>query len=108
MERKESILAMVVGLDLDLVPLSKKKCEKLAKGQLQYCFECSDFPCEVLSTLDSRYREKYGFSLVENLRYIQEYGVEEFLKLEKERWKCPVCGGIICVHDKKCYHCKQI
>ena len=84
----------------------KKKCEKLAKGKLRYCFECSDFPCEVLSILDTRYREKYGFSLVENLRYIQEYGVKEFLKLEKQRWKCPVCGKMICVHDKKCYSCK--
>lgn len=86
----------------------KKKCKKLVKGHLQYCFECSDFPCETLSTLDNRYRENYGFSLVENLRYIQEYGIEEFLKLEKQRWKCPVCGEMICVHNKKCYNCKQI
>jgi hypothetical protein len=63
----------------------KKKCEKLAKGQLQYCFECSDFPYETLSAFNKRYREKYGFSLEENLIYIQEYGIEEFLKLEKER-----------------------
>ncbi len=84
----------------------KKKCEKLVKREIQYCFECGDFPCETLSTLDNRYRENYGFSLVENLRYIQEYGIKEFLKLEKQRWKCPVCGEMICVHDKKCYHCK--
>jgi hypothetical protein len=26
----------------------------------KYCFNCSNFPCEKLSHLDKRYREKYG------------------------------------------------
>ena len=84
----------------------KKKCNLLANKQIRYCFECTDFPCETLKTLDERYIEKYGFSLVENLRYLQKKGVKEFLKREQERWKCPDCGEVICVHDKKCYHCR--
>jgi transposase len=58
-----------------------------------------------LKTLDKRYAEKYGLSLVENLKYIQRNGVEEVLKNEKKRWKCPTCSGVICVHNKKCYIC---
>jgi hypothetical protein len=76
----------------------KKKCKKLASKQIEYCFECNNFPCETLITLDKRYTKKYGMSLVENLKYIHEY-----LKYEQERWKCPTCGGVVCVHDKKCY-----
>ncbi len=34
-------------------------------------------------------------------------GVKQFLKNEKERWKCPNCGEMICVHNKICYNCKQ-
>ena len=83
----------------------KKKCKKLASKQIQYCFECNDFPCTTLKTLDKRYTEKYGLSLVGNLKYIQKNGIDEFLKYEQERWKCPTCGGIVCVHDKKCYTC---
>ena len=85
----------------------KKRCDKLAKKQIQYCFECSDFPCATLRTLDERYLEKYGFSLVENLKYILKNGIKEFLKYEQERWKCLACGGIICVHNKRCYSCNK-
>ena len=83
----------------------KKKCKKLAIRQIQYCFECNDFPCKNLETLEKRYTEKYGLSLIGNLRFIQKNGIDEFLKYEKERWKCPTCGGVVCVHNKKCYTC---
>jgi len=83
----------------------KKKCNKLRNNKLQYCFECTDFPCVTLKTLDKRYTEKYGLSVVENLEYIQKNGIKEFLKYEQERWQCPICGGLICVHNKKCYTC---
>jgi len=83
----------------------KKKCSKLANNQIQYCFECSDFPCDALKTLDKRYREKYGLGVVENLKYIQRNGMDEFLKSEQQKWTCPTCGGVICVHTKRCYTC---
>jgi uncharacterized OB-fold protein len=44
-------------------------------------------------------------SMIENLEYIQKNGIDNFLKKERERWKCSKCGGIICVHNKKCYTC---
>jgi hypothetical protein len=83
----------------------KKKCYKLATKQIEYCFECTDFPCANLRTLDKGYRNKYGMSMIENLSYIQANGIEQFLKNEQKRWKCPSCGGIICVHNKTCYAC---
>ena len=86
----------------------KKHCDRVATGQLQYCFECVRFPCERLKVLDSRYRSKYEMSMIENLSNIQNKGIELFLKDERERWKCPNCGGIICVHNKKCYTCDKI
>jgi hypothetical protein len=81
----------------------KKQCDTLATKQIEYCFECTDFPCENLTTLDTRTRAKYGMSMIENLRNIQTQGIEQFLKNEQERWKCSTCGGIICVHNKTCY-----
>jgi ribosomal protein S27AE len=85
----------------------KEECDKLATKQIEYCFECTDFPCANLKTLDNRYREKYGMSMTENLSYIKAKGIKQFLKNEQERWKCPNCGGVICVHNKKCYTCNQ-
>ena len=89
----------------NLCAFVKKKCAKLANKQFDYCFECDVFPCEVLKRLDSRYMEKYGMSLVENLKDIQRMGIDEYLVCEEERWRCHSCGEVICVHDKKCYNC---
>jgi len=84
----------------------KKDCENLTKKKVSYCFECVDFPCEKLVKLDKRYREKYDMSMIENLKYIEKNGIDKFVKKEKERWKCPNCGDLICVHDKRCYNCE--
>ncbi len=83
----------------------KQQCSKLASKQIEYCFECTTFPCEHLKTLDKHYRNNYDMSMVENLNYIKSNGINQFLKREQERWKCPNCGGIVCVHNKKCYSC---
>ncbi len=86
----------------------KKRCEKLSTNQIEYCFECTDFPCQRLKTLDKRYRNKYGMGMIENLTNIKANGIKWFLREERERWKCASCGGIVCVHNRKCYTCNQI
>ena len=88
-----------------LCTFTKKQCRKLATNQIEYCFECTSFPCENLRTLDKR-DSKFGMSMIENLNYIRENGIEQFLKHEQERWKCPNCGSVICAHNKICYTCR--
>ena len=83
----------------------KKHCDNLATKQIEYCFECTGFPCEKPKTLDKRYRDKYVMSMIENLRFIQTNGILQFLKNELERWECPTCQGIICVRNKIYYTC---
>ena len=84
----------------------KKQCEKLSKKEVEYCFECEDFPCENLEKLDKSYQEKYDMSMIKNLEFIKENGINLFLKQQEEKYKCPNCGGVICVHNKKCYNCE--
>ena len=84
----------------------KKQCEKLSKKEVEYCFECEDFPCENLEKLDKRYQEKYDMSMIKNLEFIKENGINLFLKQQEEKYKCLNCGGVICVHNKKCYNCE--
>jgi predicted RNA-binding Zn-ribbon protein involved in translation (DUF1610 family) len=62
-------------------------------------------PCEKLEHLDKRYRERYGMSMVENLKLIKAMGMAEFLKSQAEKYNCPSCGDVACVHDAKCYSC---
>jgi hypothetical protein len=83
----------------------KKACEKLGNGLVNYCYECPDFPCRRLKALDKRYRTHYHMSMIENLIYLKECGMEKFLEKETEKWRCPACGGVICCHNGICYSC---
>ncbi|PVX24024.1 MAG: hypothetical protein CW716_10925 [Candidatus Bathyarchaeum sp.] len=84
----------------------KQKCKRVkAKEHVDYCFECSDFPCEALTKLDQTYRKKYDMSLIENLNNMKAVGMDKYLESEEQKWKCSVCGGVVCVHTKKCYAC---
>lgn len=66
-----------------------------------FCFECNKFPCDSIERLDARYREKYGMSEIENLLYIRDNGIDEFLKSQGKKY---IKGDkIYCVHDKKYY-----
>ncbi len=83
----------------------KKYCEKLLKNEIQYCFECNNFPCAHLEKLDEKYRKRYDMSMIDNLKYIRDNGIDTFLKYQEKRYTCPECGGIICVHTNICYTC---
>lgn len=83
----------------------KRDCPRKVGKQLDSCMECPDMPCERLAKLDENYRIRYGAGFVENLKMIKEKGMEEFLKSQAERYKCPKCGDILSIHDGKCYAC---
>lgn len=84
----------------------KNHCKNLAnREKIEYCFECTDFPCDELKKIDKYYSGKYGVSIIESFQHIKYRGMNDFLKIEEEKWKCPTCGGLICVHTKRCYTC---
>jgi hypothetical protein len=83
----------------------KKRCDLLNNSRVTYCYECIDFPCERLKRLDKRCRTYFGMSMIENLEYIKNNGISQFLVKEQEKWKCPECGGLICCHNGICFDC---
>ena len=86
----------------------KRGCPKLSRKEVRFCYECKDLPCERVDRVDRRYRARYGVSLVGNLREIEEHGVGAFLKSQEAKFKCPVCGDVLSVHNGKCYVCGQM
>jgi len=82
-----------------------RNCEMMTAGRSRYCFECSNYPCAVLKHLDKRYRTRYGMSMIDNLEYIKQSGIRNFIRREKQRWACPECGDIISVHKENCISC---
>lgn len=84
-----------------------KNCEKLVNSKVKYCFACDGFPCDRLKNLDKRYRFKYSMSMIDNLETIKKFGIMQFIRNEKEKWKCPECGKILCVHKSQCLYCQH-
>jgi hypothetical protein len=82
-----------------------KTCENLQKVDVEFCFKCEKFPCTDLKHLDDRYRKRYDMSNIENLTYLRDKGMKEFLSAQKKKYNCPECGGTISVHNRKCYEC---
>jgi len=81
------------------------RCELLGKGAVRFCYECEEFPCRMLRALDKRYSSKYHMSMIKNLEFIRDSGMEMFLEKEEAKWRCPQCGGIICCHNGLCLDC---
>jgi len=74
---------------------------------MEYCFNCGSFPCATLNHLDKRYRTKYGMSVIDNLESIRKFGIRHFIRSEKEKWICPRCGEVVCVHKSQCVFCQH-
>jgi hypothetical protein len=91
----------------------ERKCNKnctidsCVRREGKFCFTCDSFPCKRLLQLDSRYRKKYGMSMIKNLELIQSEGIRNFIRTEKNRWTCSVCGRTICVHRGCCFSCGE-
>jgi hypothetical protein len=83
----------------------KRDCAKLRKKLIRFCYECADMPCNNLAKIDKHYRARYGMSMIENQRMIENKGMTTFLKREAETYRCQECGDIASVHDGKCYFC---
>ena len=85
--------------------LYKLHCRRLMIGDVDYCYECPEYPCNNLKEVDKTYSGSYKIGFIENLNYLKEHGIEALLAKEAEKWKCPECGGTISCHDGICYSC---
>ncbi len=83
----------------------KKRCSLLMDGKVEYCYQCPDCPCDNLKHVDKRYQTLYRMSLIDNLEYIKQNGIEALLTRENEKWRCPECGEAICCHNGICFSC---
>lgn len=85
-----------------------KRCTKLLNKEVQFCFECDEFPCEALQRLDGNYRKRFEMSMIENLKEIKNSGMDIFLQNQEKKYQCPGCEALISIHSKKCYACDEI
>lgn len=78
-----------------------------AGKNITYCYECADFPCKQIKSLEKSYNSRYHASLLENSNDVKEHGMEVLLEKHRRKYKCPSCGGIISLHDAECSECQH-
>jgi hypothetical protein len=93
------------GKTKSVLACSIRTCETVRESESKSCAECAKLPCPRLKRLDARYRQNYRMSMLDNLRLIRETGLHSFVESERERWACPDCGGVQCVHTGECIYC---
>lgn len=80
-------------------------CEYLPVTEPAFCYECEKYPCRRLKQLDQRYKKNYGMSMLDNLDYIKNGDLNQFLTVEHKRWSCKGCGARLSVHRDQCLNC---
>lgn len=81
-----------------------KDCVKTKN--IMYCFECTEYPCIRVKNLEKSYNKRYQTSLMKNSELVKEKGLDEFMRLQKLKYTCKHCGGIISLHDGECSECQ--
>lgn len=74
--------------------------------ELTYCYECSSYPCVLIKRLEKSYNKRYNTSLMNNSQMVKEAGLKAFMAQQKVAYTCPVCNGIISIHDFECSECQ--
>ena len=95
-----------------------RKCEYLfqkctginhnSKGNALFCFECPEYPCKQINRMNNRYRKNYNMSVKDNLRFINDKGITKFITEQYKKYRCSKCGGLISIHNRKCFKCDTI
>ena len=80
--------------------------------KLSYCAECDQFPCSIINKKlifshpdDLRYR--YRHELINIAKQFRKLNIDDYLHYQKERWKCPLCGGIVYFYHYICGQCGE-
>jgi hypothetical protein len=73
-----------------------------------FCFECDQYPCTQINRMDERYRNNYKMSVKENLETINKEGIGKFIEEQYTRYRCSKCGGLISIHNGKCFNCDSV
>jgi hypothetical protein len=71
------------------------------------CSDCQELPCYRITNLINMGAYLHRKEYLPNLKKIREMGVQEWVKKEEERWRCPQCGLPISWYDAKCAGCGE-
>ena len=71
------------------------------------CSDCQELPCYRITNLINFGNYPHRQEYLPNLALIQEMGVQEWVRYEEERWRCPQCGLPMSWYDTECARCGE-
>ncbi len=71
------------------------------------CSDCEELPCYRITNLINMGHYLHRKEYLPNLEKIREMGVNEWVKYEEERWRCPKCGMPMSWYDAECAGCGE-
>jgi hypothetical protein len=71
------------------------------------CSDCEELPCYRITNLINMGSYLHRKEYLPNLKKIREMGVQEWVKYEEERWRCPQCGLPMSWYDAECAGCGE-
>ena len=83
-----------------------RKCAENEQNDSR-CSDCEELPCTRITNLINMGRYLHRKEYLPNLEKIREMGVQEWVKYEEERWRCPQCGLPVSWYDAECAGCGE-
>jgi hypothetical protein len=71
------------------------------------CCDCVELPCYRITNLINLGNYPHRQEYLPNLALISEMGVQEWVRYEEERWRCPQCGLPMLWYDTECARCGE-
>jgi len=71
------------------------------------CSDCAELPCYRITNLINFGNYPHRQEYLPNLALINEMGVEEWVRYEEARWRCPQCGLPMSWYDTECARCGE-
>jgi len=71
------------------------------------CSDCEKLPCYRITNLINMGGYLHRAEYLPNLEKIRKMGVQEWVKYEEERWRCPRCGLPMSWYDTECIRCGE-
>jgi hypothetical protein len=71
------------------------------------CTGCEELPCSRMTNLVNMGGYLHRREYLPNLEKIRQVGVQEWVKKEEERWRCPKCSLPMSWYDAECARCGE-
>lgn len=78
----------------------------------EFCIDCQDYPCQIVKSKlftahvdDPRFR--YRFEIPGLFGKLRDMGLDQYIEMQRRRWTCENCGGIIKFYDYRCDTCNK-